>query len=349
MNAALKPAEPEVANLPAKLPTMSDTLQKWLKERAMAPRGATPKPLSEAIPVDQQVDELIEEYAHLEQGDIAVKVMQGFIILQATALGDESLRKFTERCNVTRTDSQRNIDLCTLFNMLGDLKFIAKAERLGPRRILELKPYFKIDGIKQLIEGATLDGLKYSTVESLPSREIALWVRQRKIDNAKRDVEEAEANGELVPDYTPLPEEPHWLRLVREQSVMLAWRIRAELAVLTTLCDRLANAKPMAEQRGPRAETAGVVLRELESIRDHVDTIDGRIQVEFGAALETPRPESRAVLALKACRETLHSEIAKEVGKRAGECVRRTGVLGRPPTTLEAAIDSALKSDAKAE
>lgn len=329
-------------------PNMSETLKQWIAERVSFPAGTVHKPHSDAVSDDEKLSRLSAEYARYEQAGIAFSVLQGFVLAQASAMGERSLRRIVEENDVSLASASRNRDLYELFNELGDLKLVAKAEALGPARIRELKPYFGIEGIRQLIEGKALDGMQYTLAVKLPSREITLWVRQRKTERARQSLDDAAANGETVPDYTPTPDDPHWLRLVREQSVTLAWRIRAEVAVLSQLCDHLATVKPQTQQRAQRAETAQVLGRELREIDGDVCALHDALKMAFGVALDTPRAESRAIVALKATREKLTAAIADETGRRAGESLRRSGMRGRPPASLDAAIESALKADDKA-
>lgn len=330
------------------MPSMNEALRGWIEDRVRSRAGTVLSQDLTRLSDPEKVDRLSKEYAYLEQAGTAFNVLQGFVLAQAAAYGETSLRKVVEDNDVSLASASRNRDMYELFNQLGDLKLVSKAEALGPARIRELKPYFGIEGIRQLIEGKALDGMQYTLAVKLPSREITLWVRQRKTERARQSLDDAAANGETVPDYTPTPDDPHWLRLVREQSVTLAWRIRAEVAVLSQLCDHLATLKPQAQQRAQRAETAQVLGRELREIDGDVCALHDALKMAFGAALDTPRAESRAIVALKTTREKLTAAIADETGRRAGGSLRRSGMRGRPPASLDAAIESALKADDKA-
>lgn len=332
----------------AAAPSMNKALREWIDLRTSIRAGKFAELGVARVSDDEKISELSAEYGRLEQAGIAFSVLQGFVLAQAAALGEKPLLRVIQENDVPRAIAYRNREMYELFNELGDLKLVAKAEALGVARIRELKPYFGIEGIRQLIEGKALDGMQYTLAVKLPSREITLWVRQRKTERARQSLDDAAANGETVPDYTPTPDDPHWLRLVREQSVTLAWRIRAEVAVLAKLCDHLATLKPQAQQRLPRAETAQVVDRELREIGGDLAALHDALGVAFGVALDTPRADSRAIAALKTAREKLNTAVADETGRRAGESLRRSGMRGRPPASLDAAIESALKADDKA-
>lgn len=329
----------------APMPSMNEALREWIDQRIDPRAGTLVQQELARVSDDEKVERLSKEYAYLDQAGTAFSVLQGFVLAQAAALGEKSFRRVIAENDVSRAAAFRNRDLYRLFNELGDLKLVAKAEALGPARIRELKPYFGIDGIRKLIEGQSLDGMQYTLAVKLPSREITLWVRQRRTDKARQSIEEAEASGEAVPDYALTPEDPHWLRLVREQAITLAWRIRAEVAVLQTWCDRLATLRPAAEQRASRAETATAVAHEVDAIGGDLNALHDALRVAFATALDAPRADSRALVALKALRDKLNAGVAAESGRRAGESLRRGGMRGRPPASLDAAITSALKAD----
>lgn len=329
------------------MPSMNQALREWIEDRVRSRAGTVLSQDLTRLSDPEKVDRLSKEYAYLEQAGTAFNVLQGFVLARASAYGEASLRKVVEDNDVSLASASRNRDMYELFNQLGDLKLVAKAEALGPARIRELKPYFGIDGIRQLIEGKALDGMQYTTAVKLPSREITLWVRQRKTERARQSIEESEANGETISYVAHEPDDPHWLRLVREQSVLLAWRIRAEVATLQTLCDHLATLRPQSEQRVQRAETASVVVHEVNEIGADLRALHDALRVAFAATLDIARDDSRPMVALKAMREKLNARVADETGRRAGESLRRGGMRGRPPASLDAAITSALKADGK--
>lgn len=330
------------------MPSMNETLRKWITDRLESRAGTLLEPQSDAVSDDEKIKRLSAEYGRLQQAGLAFSVLRGFLLEQAAALGEKPLSRIIQENDVSRSVAYRDRDMYRLFNKLGDLKLADKGAQLGLARIYELKPYFGIDGIKQLVQLGDAGGLKYSAVIKLPSREVALWVRNRRTDDARKSLEDAAANGEDVPDYTPAPDDPHWLQLVRDQSVTLAWRVRAEIAVLSKLCGHLVALKPATQQRSQRAETAQVLVGELDGVVDDVAALQQSLAAAFGAALDTPRADSRAIAALKARRGKVNEAIAVETGHRAGECLRRSGMRGRPPASLDAAIESALKADDKA-
>lgn len=328
-------------------PSMNETLRQWLDERAVFHVETALKASPAAGSDDSEITALADLYARMQNVGIAADIMQGYVLERARSIGDKTLRGLVARCDISAATAMRKLNVYHLFNKLGDMKLADKAADLGAARIRELMPYFGIDGIRQLIEGKALDGMQYTLAAKLPSREIMLWVRQRKTDKARQNTEEDDANGEGAPAYTPTPDDPHWLRLVRDQSVRLAWRIRAEVAVLSKLCEHLTSLKPQAQQRLQRAETAQLVDRELREIGGDLGSLHDALGIAFGAALDAAHAESRAVVALKASREKLNAAVAAETGRRAGESLRRNGMRGRPPASLEAAIESALKADDK--
>lgn len=328
-------------HLAASLPSMSETLRKWIEERVSFPAGTLRRPQSDAVSTEKQITELSAEYARYEQAGIAFNVLQGFVLAQAAAMGEGSLRRVVEDNDISLASASRNRDLYDLFDQLGDLKLVVKAEALGLARIRELKPYFGIDGIRQLIEGRALDGMQYALAQKLTSREITLWVRERKAEALAKRIAQDSRDKPLPESATGV--EPRALIVARDDLIGNLLRARAEIELAMQELELLSGDLP----EPARSDLLHFVATECKAVGGltlHLHTAcvratDRNVNAPLGEleSLSGKLLDERSTFAAHAA--------AFELAQRASARQQRFGWKGRPPASLESVMTHARKAD----